>query len=162
MTQSSKGGSPPPEGIDKSLIRELAELLHEAELSEIEIEQHGVRLRVARQLSNNVAYGPAPIAGAAAASNTPAATGAVEETDLAKHPGAVLSPMVGTVYVAAEPGAPPFVKVGDSVKEGQTVLIVEAMKTMNHILAPRAGRIVRILAQNGQAVEYGEPLMIIE
>lgn len=146
--------------VDHDLIRELAKLLKETELSEIEIEQEGWRVRVARPMVNGAAP-PGLAAGPQAAAPTLLpAPGA--EPDLAKHPGAVVSPMVGTVYVALEPGAPAFVKVGDTVVQGQTLLIVEAMKTMNHIPAPRAGRVARILVQNGQAVEYGEPLVIVE
>jgi acetyl-CoA carboxylase biotin carboxyl carrier protein len=143
--------------IDQQLIRDLADLLRETELSEIEIEQAGLRLRVARQIS------AAPVAAMAAAAATATAPAASEPvSDLANHPGAVASPMVGTVYVAPEPSEPPFVKVGDTVSEGQTLLIVEAMKTMNQIPAPKSGRIAQILISNGQPVEYGEPLIIIE
>jgi acetyl-CoA carboxylase biotin carboxyl carrier protein len=154
----------PPEdakrAVDKDLIRELAKLLKETELSEIEIEQEGLRVRVARPFVNGLGEtAPAPPAAAPQAVPTAAATA---EPDLSKHPGAVISPMVGTVYLGPEPGAAPFIKVGDTIVEGQTLLIVEAMKTMNHIPAPRAGRVVRILVQNGQAVEYGEPLVIVE
>ena len=145
--------------VDQDLIRELADLLRETELSEIEIEQNGLRLRVARQFSAVAVAAPTPVA---AVSPTPAVAVAASEGDLSKHPGVVPSPMVGTVYTAAQPGAEAFVKVGDSVTEGQTVLIVEAMKTMNHIPAPRAGRVTRILVQNAQPVEYGEPLLVIE
>lgn len=161
MTQSGGPGDSKNGGakgaVDQALIRELAALLKETELSEIEIEQSGLRLRIARQLQA-VAYAapaaaPPPLA-------TPAAAPA--ENDPAKHPGVVLSPMVGTVYIASEPNAPAFIKVGDTVKEGQTLLIVEAMKTMNQIASPRAGRVTRILVQNAHPVEYGEPLLIIE
>lgn len=149
-------------GFDKALIRELAELLKETDLSEIEIEQNGLRLRVGRQIAG--AYLAAPPAGAVSASAPAAAASAASATpaDVAKHPGAVTSPMVGTIYLAPGPNAPNFVKIGDSVKEGQTLLIVEAMKTMNHIPSPRAGKVVQILVQNAQPVEYGEPLLIIE
>ena len=148
--------------VDQDLIRELAKLLKETELTEIEIEQEGLRVRVARPLVNGVlpSGAQAPSAGPSAPL-TPAAVTAAEP-DLSKHPGAVISPMVGTVYLAQEPGAAPFVNVGDTIVQGQTLLIVEAMKTMNQIPAPRAGRVARILVQNGQAVEYGEPLVIVE
>lgn len=147
------------EAIDEDLIRGLASLLDEIKLSEIEIEQKGIRIRIARTLTvsaaaplMHAAHQPAP-----AASGQAAAPVAPE-----KHPGTVTSPMVGTAYRAPEPGAPPFVEVGSIVKEGQTLLIVEAMKTMNQIPAPRAGKVTAILVENGQPVEYGEPLMIIE
>ena len=159
MTQSGggrNGGAKSP--VDQAMIRELAALLKETDLSEIEIEQNGLRLRIARQI-HTVAYAPPALAPAPSAA-APAATPA--ENDPAKHPGVVLSPMVGTVYIASEPNALPFVKVGDNVKEGQTLLIVEAMKTMNQIASPRAGRVTRILVQNAHPVEYGEPLLIIE
>lgn len=147
---------------DLELIRELAKILTETGLSEIEI-GHGERMiRVARQLapvSAVVASGPVPMSQGVLPAAQPAAALAASD---ASHPGAVASPMVGAVYVAPEPGAPPFVKVGDTVSEGQTLLIIEAMKTMNPIRAPRAGRISRILIENGAPVEYGEVLLIIE
>ena len=162
MTQSGGGrNGNTKSAVDQALIRELAALLKETELSEIEVEQNGLRLRIARQLHaapvHSVAVS-APVAAASAA----AAAAAPAEGDLSKHPGVVLSPMVGTVYVAPDPNSPPYVKVGDTVKEGQTLLIVEAMKTMNQIASPRAGRVTRILVQNAHPVEYGEPLLIIE
>ena len=147
--------------VDKDLIRELAKLLKETELSEIEIEQEGLRVRVARPLVNGLVEAALPATQGLPAQAVPTAV-AVSEPDLSKHPGAVISPMVGTVYLGPEPGAVPFVKVGDTIVQGQTLLIVEAMKTMNQIPAPRAGRVARILVQNGQAVEYGEPLVIVE
>ena len=162
MTQSGggrNGGS--KSTVDQALIRELASLLKETELTEIEVEQNGLRLRIARQIQAVSYQAPMPMAAAPAAPSAPAAAGPAEG-DLTKHPGVVLSPMVGTVYVAPEPNAPTFVKVGDTVKEGQTLLIIEAMKTMNQIASPRAGRVTRILVQNAHPVEYGEPLLIIE
>ncbi|MFQ5348020.1 MAG: acetyl-CoA carboxylase biotin carboxyl carrier protein [Rhodothalassiaceae bacterium] len=150
------------------LIRELTELLESSSLSEIEVEGEEIRVRVVRQVaaatvvaSPPVAAAPAPsppaqapAAAASAAAPVPAEDAAVE--------GMVTSPMVGTAYVAPEPGAPPFVKVGDTVKEGDTLLIVEAMKVMNPIPAPRAGTVTRILVSDAQPVEFGEPLMVIE
>ncbi len=147
--------------IDKDLIRELAALLSETDLSEIEIEQQGLRIRVARQLAVSAPVMAAPAASAAepqAASQAAAPAPAAAEKPSA---GVVTSPMVGTAYMAPEPGAPPFVEVGASVKEGQTVMIVEAMKTMNPIIAPKAGTVSEILVEDGQAVEYGEPLLVI-
>ncbi len=142
--------------IDEDMIRSLAELLADTGLSEIEIEQKGVRVRVARMVSAVVTAPAAAPPQQAAGAPDPASA------DLAQHPGAVTSPMVGTAYRAPEPGAPPFVEIGARVEQGQTVLIVEAMKTMNHIPAPRGGTVTAILVENGQPVEYGEPLLIIE
>ncbi len=147
--------------IDEEAIRGLAELLNDTGLSEIEVEQKGLRIRVARNISATVSA-PAPQAHGAAETPPAPAPAADPDADLATHPGAVTSPMVGTAYRAPEPGADPFVEVGAAVERGQTVLIVEAMKTMNHIPAPRAGTVSAILVENGQPVEYGEPLMIIE
>jgi acetyl-CoA carboxylase biotin carboxyl carrier protein len=149
-----------PHRIDPEMIRELARLLRETDLTEIEIEQQGARVRVVRAApastpTVHVAAVPPTVAAAAGAA-------AADEADLAKHPGAVLSPMVGTAYLAAEPGAKPFVEIGGPIQQGQTVLIVEAMKTMNAIPAPRSGTVTAILVEDGQPVEYGEPLIIIE
>jgi acetyl-CoA carboxylase biotin carboxyl carrier protein len=146
--------------VDHEIIRELAKLLDETGLTEIEFERGGVRVRVARQGQPVVAAVAAPRAGAAAAGD-PAASD-VSGGDVSKHPGAVPSPMVGTAYLGPEPGARPYVEVGSQVRAGQTVLIIEAMKTMNQIPAPRAGRVVQILVEDAQPVEFGEPLMIIE
>jgi acetyl-CoA carboxylase biotin carboxyl carrier protein len=145
--------------IDQDLIRELAQLLDETGLSEIEIEQGTLRVRVARHGSPTpvaVVAGAAPIAPAAVVVSGPA------QSDPAMHPGVVTSPMVGTAYFAPAPGAKPFVEVGTQVAAGDTLLIIEAMKTMNQIPAPRAGAIKQILIGDGQPVEFGEPLMIIE
>jgi acetyl-CoA carboxylase biotin carboxyl carrier protein len=145
---------------DSAMIRELALLLDETNLTEIEVERAGLRVRVARNISVAAAmpanYAPAPQYAAAPA---PVAAAPVEA---AKHPGAVPSPMVGTVYWASEPGARPFVEVGTKVAVGQTLVIIEAMKTMNQIPAPRAGTVTQILVEDGAPVEYGEPLVIIE
>ena len=124
-------------GIDADAVRELAELLTETGLTEIEIEHNGARIRVARQTGQTIMSAPVAAAPAATAAEAPAAP-------KGPHPGAVPSPMVGTVYVSPEPGKPPFVKIGDTVKEGDTLLIVEAMKTMNPILAPRGGKVLEI------------------
>jgi acetyl-CoA carboxylase biotin carboxyl carrier protein len=144
------------EGIDEEFIRSLAGLLDETNLSEIEIEQKGIRVRIARNMTFNAAF-PAGAQGMQFG-GAPAAPPAAPE----KHPGTVPSPMVGTAYRAPEPGAASFVEIGSIVREGQTLLIVEAMKTMNQIPAPKGGKVVAILVENGQPVEYGEPLMIIE
>jgi len=144
--------------IDHDVIRELAKLLDETGLTEIAIEQDGVSVRVAR-------YATPPVArtrSAEPAVPAPTAAPAAAPLDPAQHPGLVASPMVGTAYRGAAPGARPFVEVGSSVKTGDTLLIIEAMKTMNQIPAPRSGTVIQILVEDGQPVEYGEPLMIIE
>jgi len=148
---------------EQQMIRELAALLIETGLSEIEIEKSGLKIRVARNLTVT-AYAPPQPAAAAVPSAPPAGAAPTAEapTDYANHPGCVKSPMVGTAYRAPEPGAAPFVEVGSRVSQGQTLMIIEAMKTMNHIPAPRAGTVTHILVENGQPVEYGEPLVIIE
>ena len=156
--------------IDTDFVGRLAELLQRTGLTEIEISQGDTRVRVAKQVQTVVEYvaappgighaahhGPAPLT-AQAGGPAPAA-GSGGETPL---PGTISSPMVGTAYLAAEPGSPPFVGVGDAVKEGQTLLIIEAMKVMNAIRAPRAGRVARIYVENAAPVEYGEPLMALE
>ena len=145
---------------DQAYIRELAALLDETGLSEIEVEREGVRVRVSRQVS--VQAMPMSMAGAAPAAAQPAADAGPKIADPSKHPGVVPSPMVGTAYLAPEPGAAPFVEIGARVTQGQTILIIEAMKTMNHIPAPKAGVVTAILVGNGQPVEFGEPLAIIE
>ncbi|MFU1477327.1 acetyl-CoA carboxylase biotin carboxyl carrier protein [Roseovarius sp. C7] len=158
---------------DVAFIKALAELLNENELTELQVkreygEADSLNVRVSRRQDVvHMAAAPAPApapAPAAPAPHAPGAPAAVEAPgeDPASHPGAVTSPMVGTVYMQAEPGSPSFVKVGDQVGEGDTLLIVEAMKTMNHIPAPRAGTVKRILVEDGAAVEDGAPLMIIE
>ena len=145
---------------DGALIRELALLLDETGLTEIEIERAGLRVRVARNVSIAASVpAAAPAAGSPVAA---AAAPAVAAVDMAKHPGAVPSPMVGTAYWASEPGAKPFIEVGTKVSVGQTLLIIEAMKTMNQIPSPRAGTVTQILIEDGQPVEFGEPLVIIE
>jgi acetyl-CoA carboxylase biotin carboxyl carrier protein len=155
-----------PSSDDIAFIRALAELLRETELTEIEVsrefgEDDELRVRLTRALPATVAA-PIHVAVPAASAPVAAAPAPVRAEDPADHPGAVTSPMVGTVYLAAEPGAAAFVRVGDQVDAGQTVLIVEAMKTMNQIPAPRGGVVRRILVEDRQPVEYGAPLMIIE
>jgi acetyl-CoA carboxylase biotin carboxyl carrier protein len=157
MTDKSKTAP-----LNADLIRALAELLDETGLSEIEIEQDKLRVRVARNLTISA---PAQAPGRAypmAPQPMPQAPAAAAPAGPENHPGVLTSPMVGTAYRAPEPGAPNFVEVGSQVKEGQTLLIIEAMKTMNQIPAPHAGTVTRILVENAQPVEYGEPLMIIE
>jgi acetyl-CoA carboxylase biotin carboxyl carrier protein len=151
---------------DVSFIQALAELLRENDLTELQVkrdygENDSLNVRVSRQTQTVVQAAVAAPAVATAAA--PAAAAAPEaSSDPASHPGAVTSPMVGTVYMAAEPGAAPFAAVGATVSEGDTLLIIEAMKTMNHIPAPRSGTIKRILVEDGGAVEFGAPLVIIE
>ena len=152
------GGGDKAKGVDAASIRELAELLDETGLSEIEIEQNGSRIRVARHALQTMPQQPLASAQAAPPVAQPEASTAPPK---GPHPGAVPSPMVGTVYVAPEPGKPPFVKVGDAVKEGDTLFIVEAMKTMNPILAPRSGTVSEICVHDAQPVEFGQPLLII-
>lgn len=150
-------------GVDPNLVRELAAILGESGLSEIEVEHGELRLRLARTVSI-AAAAPAPVhvvqAPAAAAAPAPGAPPAI--ANAAADPGMVPSPMVGTVYLSPEPGAAAFVKVGDTVTAGQTLLVVEAMKTFNPIPAPRAGKVKQILVTDAQPVEFGEPLLILE
>lgn len=148
--------------IDLDEIRALAQLLDDAELTEIEVKVGEKRIRLSRQTVAVAQPAAAPMATIPAAAQAASAPGAPATVEAAQHAGAVTSPMVGTVYVAPEPGAAPFVQIGDTVAEGQTVLIVEAMKTMNPIPAPRAGRIAAILVADAQPVEFGEPLLVIE
>ncbi len=146
---------------DDDLIRRLAALLEETGLSEIEYEADGRRIRVGRGPVGVSAAAPEHIPSAAPPGGEPAAD-APPAGEKALPPGAVTSPMVGTVYVAAEPGASPLIKVGDTVQEGQTLLIIEAMKVMNPLASPRAGTVIEILVGDGQPVEFGEPLLVIE
>jgi acetyl-CoA carboxylase biotin carboxyl carrier protein len=143
---------------DRALIRELALLLDETSLTEIEIERAGLRVRVAR----NISIAASVPSNVQAAVSAPLAAATVDVADMAKHPGVVPSPMVGTAYWASEPGAKPFIEVGTKVAVGQTLLIIEAMKTMNQIPSPHAGTVTQILVEDGQPVEFGEPLVIIE
>ena len=151
-----------PMRVDTDLVKKLAEMLDENDLSEIEVEDNGRRIVVKRKLA--VAAAPAvhaPAAAAPPAAPAPAPAAPTEQ-NAASHPGAVKSPMVGTVYLSGEPGSPPCVAVGARVAEGDTLLIIEAMKVMNPIAAPRAGVVRQILVQDAQPVEYEQPLAIIE
>jgi acetyl-CoA carboxylase biotin carboxyl carrier protein len=143
----------PPFDIDPKAIRKLAELMTETGLSEIELAEGDRSIRVSRATT---AAAPVQVAAPAAAA-VPAAP-----VSAAAHPGAVISPMVGTAYLQAEPGSPPFVSLGSPVRVGDTLLIIEAMKVMNPIKAAKAGTLKEVLVQDGQPVEYGEPMMIIE
>ena len=151
-------------GVDQQLIRDLASILDETNLTEIEVEQEDLRIRVSRTPAAVQAYSapaaaPAPAPAAQAASSA-TATQPAASADNSKN--AVPSPMVGTAYLAAAPGAKPFIEVGQQIKEGQTLLIIEAMKTMNQIPSPRSGTVTAILFEDAQPVEYGEPLVVIE
>ncbi|WP_415182709.1 acetyl-CoA carboxylase biotin carboxyl carrier protein [Phaeovulum sp.] len=154
---------------DVAFIQALAELLNKNDLTELSVmreygEDDSLEVRVVKQATivapAPASYAAAPVSTAAPAPGAPIA--AEPSADPANHPGAVPSPMVGTAYLAAEPGTEPFVAIGAAVKEGQTLLIIEAMKTMNHIPAPKSGTVKRILVDDGTPVEYGTPLMIVE
>jgi len=155
---------------DQDLIEAIAKLLNEQNLAEIEIEREDMRIRVTRTYANSgiqhvqvPAYAPAPAAAPApAVSAAAAAAAAAPVEDLASNPGTLTSPMVGTAYLSPEPGKPPFAAIGSKVSEGQTVLIIEAMKTMNQIPAHRSGTITRILVDDSSPIEYGQPLAVIE
>ncbi|MEI2805349.1 acetyl-CoA carboxylase biotin carboxyl carrier protein [Albidovulum sp.] len=154
---------------DVAFIEALADLLNRNDLAELSVKrEYGEHDRLDVKVTKYVAVAAAPVAAAAPAApahpaaQVPAAAAAAAPSDPASHPGAVASPMVGTAYLSPEPGAEPFVAIGAQVKEGQTLLIIEAMKTMNHIPAPRAGTVRRILVEDGSPVEYGAPLLIIE
>jgi acetyl-CoA carboxylase biotin carboxyl carrier protein len=155
---------------DQDLIEAIAKLLNEQNLAEIEIEREDMRVRVTRSYANTAvqhvqvpAYAPASAAAPApAVSAAAAAAAAAPVEDLASNPGTLTSPMVGTAYLSPEPGKPTFVSVGSKVSEGQTVLIIEAMKTMNQIPAHRSGTITRILVDDSNPIEYGQPLAVIE
>jgi acetyl-CoA carboxylase biotin carboxyl carrier protein len=158
MSEKRNGGG----GVDPGLVRELAAILSESGLTEIEVEHGELKLRLARTVTYAAPAPAAPMVMHAApvAAAAPAATEA--PADLRNHPGAVNSPMVGTAYLSPEPGAAVFIKVGDNVTEGQTLLIVEAMKTFNPIPAPKAGRVSSIRVTDGQPVEFGQVLVILE
>jgi acetyl-CoA carboxylase biotin carboxyl carrier protein len=158
MAAKDKNAAEGKSAIDKDLIRELAALLDETGLTEIEIERAGLRVRVGRGTTTVHTATPAAASQSAPAPVPSTATLA----DPGKHPGAVASPMVGTAYRSPAPGTPPFIDIGSKVSAGDTLLIIEAMKTMNQIPAPRAGTVTQILVEDGQPVEFGEPLVIIE
>jgi acetyl-CoA carboxylase biotin carboxyl carrier protein len=152
----------PKLNVDTSLIETLADLLQRTGLTEIEISEGDARIRVARELQQAVAHVPQGSWPASAAPPVSVAAEPAARETVESHPGAVRAPMVGTVYLTPEPGAPPFVSLGDEIREGQTLLIIEAMKVMNPIRAARGGRLVQLLVNSGDPVEYGELLMIIE
>jgi acetyl-CoA carboxylase biotin carboxyl carrier protein len=158
VEMSDKDSADEPMRVDTDLVKKLAEMLDKNDLSEIEVEDNGRRIVVKRKLSGApAAYAPPPPPPPPTAAAPPAA-----EPAPSAHPGAVKSPMVGTVYLSAEPGAAPFVSAGSPVKEGDTLLIIEAMKVMNPIAAPRSGVVKELLVQDAQPVEYEQPLAIIE
>ncbi|MEQ1714605.1 MAG: acetyl-CoA carboxylase biotin carboxyl carrier protein [Hyphomicrobium sp.] len=159
MTGKDQGARQSAEG---QMIRELAELLNETGLTEIEMEKSGLKIRVARKIKVAASVPLAAVAHAAPAVTPTEGAGKPGAPDPAKHPGAVKSPMVGTAYRSPEPGAAMFCEIGSKISQGDTLLIIEAMKTMNQIPAPRSGTVTAILFENGQPVEYGEPLIIIE
>jgi acetyl-CoA carboxylase biotin carboxyl carrier protein len=149
--------------LDKDLIKELAELLEETGLTEIEIELEGRRVRVARGVNLTTTLTTNGGGGVPVERHEPREPKrASQPEETAAHPGTVTSPMVGTAYRSPDPGSPPFVEIGARVVAGQTLLIIEAMKTMNHIPSPKAGKVIAILVEDGQPVEYGEPLVVIE
>jgi acetyl-CoA carboxylase biotin carboxyl carrier protein len=156
-TKADESSDMAKSAIDHDLIRELAKLLEETGLTEIEFERNGERVRVARRAKRAAA--PATAASATSAARGAADDGPIDHTG---NPGLVTSPMVGTAYLGPEPGARAYVEIGSRVRAGETLLIVEAMKTMNQIPAPRAGTVTLILIEDGQPVEFGEPLMIVE
>jgi acetyl-CoA carboxylase biotin carboxyl carrier protein len=152
-----------PMRVDTEMVKKLAQMLDENELSEIEVEDNGRRIVVKRKLGGApVAYAPAPAAAAPSPAPAAAPAPAPVEANPANHPGAVKSPMVGTAYLSAEPGSDPFMAVGKRVAEGDTLVIIEAMKVMNPIPSPRSGVVKQILIQNAQPVEFEQPLAIIE
>lgn len=154
----------PADPIDTRLVRKLADILTDTGLSEIEVEHGGLKVRVAKTLTAAPVHvaAPAPVAHHAPAPAAAAPAAAAEAAPQRARGDTVNSPMVGTVYLQPQPGSPAFVKVGDTIEAGQTLMIVEAMKTMNPIPAPKGGKIVEILVEDGQPVEFGEPLAVIE
>ncbi|WP_332686465.1 acetyl-CoA carboxylase biotin carboxyl carrier protein [Bosea sp. (in: a-proteobacteria)] len=147
--------------IDPELVREMAQLINETDLTEIEVQKGDLRIRVARTITATV-MAPVAAAPALAAAPAPVAAAPLEAKAAAAHPGTVNSPMVGTAYRRPSPEAKPFIEIGQEVKAGERVLLVEAMKTFNDIVAPRAGKVMAIFIEDGQPVEYGEPLLVIE
>ncbi len=155
----------PADPIDARLVRKLADILTDTGLSEIEVERDGLKIRVAKTLTSapiHYAAGPAPAAHAPSAAAPATETAPAPAAETRNKADTINSPMVGTIYLQPQPDAPPFIKVGDTVAIGQTLMIVEAMKTMNPIPATKAGRVVEVLVEDGQPVEFGEPLVVVE
>ena len=149
--------------VDTDLVRQLAEMLNENDLTEIEVEDGDRKISVKRTITAAPVMHASPMAHSPAPAAAPAAAAApAPSAESGPHPGTVPSPMVGTVYLSAEPGSKPFVAVGDTVSEGQTIVIIEAMKVMNQIQAPRSGTVTRICVQNAEPVEFGQALVVIE
>ena len=161
MAESGKGGRGPGMNVDTKLVRELAKLLSETGLTEIEVQDGDRRIKVGRGAVAAVTAAPAVVEAGPAATPAPVATAPAAEATAAETANAVRSPMVGTAYLHPEPGAEPFIKVGDKVKAGDTLVIVEAMKVMNPITAPSAGTIKQILIENAQPVEFDQPLVVV-
>ncbi|MDG2243829.1 MAG: acetyl-CoA carboxylase biotin carboxyl carrier protein subunit [Rhodospirillaceae bacterium] len=162
MSKEPKGSATSSAEINSELVRQLANILDETELSEIEYDTGTLRIRVARHVGQtSVALSPPPPPQAAAASPVPSDSNA-KAVDASANPGAVKAPMVGVAYLASEPDSPPFIKPGDTVTEGQTLLLIEAMKTFNPVPAPKAGTLAAILVTDGQPVEFDQPLVVIE
>lgn len=162
LTKTVKSAMATKSPIDPELVREMAQLINETDLTEIEVQKGDLRIRVARTITATVM---APVAAAPAFAAAPVAAPVAAPADAkaaAAHPGTVNSPMVGTAYRRPSPEAKPFIEIGQEVKAGERVLLVEAMKTFNDIVAPRAGKVIAILVEDGQPVEYGEPLLVIE
>ncbi|MBY4607173.1 acetyl-CoA carboxylase biotin carboxyl carrier protein [Rhizobium sp. 9T] len=150
-------------GIDQALIRDLANILNETDLTEIEVEQDDLRIRVSRNGATQYVQAPIAAPAFAAPAAAPAAAGAAPAAAPTRNPANVVNaPMVGTVYMAPAPGARPFIEIGATVKEGQTLIIIEAMKTMNQIPSPKSGKVTEILVDDGHPVEYGQALVVIE
>lgn len=148
--------------VDPELVRRLADLMDEKGLAEIEVQEQHSRLRLAKPMQQAAPMAAMPPAPAAVSVEAPPTEGEKPPENIHDHPGLVTAPMVGTAYLQAEPGAPPFISENATIAEGETLLIIEAMKVMNQIKAPRSGTVTRILVQDGQPVEYGEPMLIIE
>jgi acetyl-CoA carboxylase biotin carboxyl carrier protein len=162
MAESGKSGRGPSMNVDTKLVRELAELLSETGLTEIEVEDGDRKIKVSRgAVGAGAGVAPTAVVAAAAPSAAPAPAPAAAEAPAADTANAIRSPMVGTCYLSAEPGSDPFIKVGDKVKAGDTLVIVEAMKVMNPITAPAAGTVKQILVENAQPVEYDQPLVVV-
>lgn len=166
MNKGSDGKKQAGDEIRSDLVRQLAEILNETDLSEIEYDTGQLKIRVARQAAIATSVVASGVTAAAPPAGQPAAPASVAEpaapADPASHPGTVKAPMVGVAYLAAEPDTPPYVKVGDTVTEGQTLMLIEAMKTFNPVRAPKAGKVTAVLVSDGQPVEFDQPLVTIE